>query len=123
MTRRSILMGIFLAGLMVTAAWAGLVRVSWDANTESDLAGYKLYMRHESNPSYDWDAPAWVTDNPLATSYEGLNLPDNGGRYYFVLTAYDTSGNESGPSNEVSYLTPDTIPPAPPHCNAVVGIP
>jgi hypothetical protein len=46
-------------------------------------------------------------DAGKVTTYTVSNLTD-GLNYYFVATAYDTSGNESGYSNEVSKTIPST---------------
>ena len=111
--KKRILIAIILVLTMVTIGWA-LSTFTWDANTESDLAGYKLYrssvsgqydLGHERDMTY---LRGWVADIPAGT--ETVDYGDEEGTWYFVLTAYDTSGNESGSSNEVS-KTIDTTPP------------
>ncbi len=84
---------------------AASVLVSWNANTESDLAGYYLYYGSQSG-TY-----TTKTDVGKVTSYE-LGA-QSGTTYYLAITAYDTSGNESGYSSEVSVYVPvpDTTPP------------
>lgn len=81
---------------------AGTATVSWNPNTESDLAGYKVYYGTASS-TY-----AQVEDVDLTTAgsdpeYTLTNLTD-GQTYYFAVTAYDLNGNESIPSSEVSKL-------------------
>jgi fibronectin type 3 domain-containing protein len=83
------------------------VILSWDANTESDLAGYKLYVQAGrtiepggsqatiiyipiASPTFDLENPRYTIDN----------LEDNI-VYYFVVTAYSYHGFESDFSNEV----------------------
>lgn len=80
--------------------------LSWNPNSESDLAGYKIYYGNASR--------VYTTDIEVGnvTSYTIYNLTE-GYTYYFAATAYDFSGNESGYSNEVSYAVPD-IAPLPP---------
>lgn len=87
-------------------AFAAEANLSWDANTESDLAGYKVYV---GTSPQTYDSPIDVGNK---TSHILTNL-DEGFTYYFVLTAYDTSANESGFSAEVSKDIPvtDTTPP------------
>ena len=104
----------YLVLFMLMAGWVFSqdvppVTVSWDANTESDLAGYRIYIGDETG-KYDNG-----TDVGLKTIFEWKNL-DPGRTYFFVVTAYDKSGNESGFSDEVSYTLalPDTVPPAAP---------
>jgi hypothetical protein len=73
------------------------VSLEWDPNGESDLAGYKVYFGTASGV---YGAPitvAGTSPNPTYT-VTGL-LPGN--TYYFAVTAYNTSGLESGYSNEV----------------------
>ena len=83
--------------LISTALFAGNVTVSWDANTESDLSGYKVYYGTESG-AYDK-----VVNVGNITSQKIENLTD-GQTYYFVVTAYDASGNESSFSAEVNIV-------------------
>jgi fibronectin type 3 domain-containing protein len=82
------------------------VTLAWDANTEEDLAGYKVFYR-EDGQSYDYKIPAWEGTDTTCTIY---NLDDNA-VYYFAARACDTLGNESGDSNEVSH--PPSINVAP----------
>jgi hypothetical protein len=73
------------------------VTLTWNANTERDLAGYKVY-RATSSGAYG--APiAAIPGN--TTSYTATGLQFNA-TYFFVVTAYDIAGNESAYSNEVS---------------------
>ena len=82
----------------------GLLTLTWDANTESDLAGYKVYR---STTSGTYGAPI-VAIQGNVTTYQATNLTI-GQTYYFVVTAYDTSGNESDFSNEASGTPPDPV--------------
>jgi hypothetical protein len=81
------------------------VTLAWDANTEADLAGYRIFYR-EDGQSYDYDYPAWEGTDSTCTIYD-LN---NDTTYYFVARAFDEAGNESGDSDEVSY-EPSNQPP------------
>jgi len=74
------------------------VTLTWDANSEGDLAGYRVFYREEDQ-SYNFNEPDWEgSDTTCAIS----DLDENT-TYYFVARAFDTSGNESGNSNEVYY--------------------
>ena len=120
MKRLIIILAILLFASTALAATVEL-NFAWDRNTETDLAGYRLY--------YSATAGAYVkgtgsTNFLQAVLVSGTTHPNGtlqqisgsqGQKIYFVLTAYDTSGNESGFSNEVNYTIPDTTPPAPPH--------
>src|SRR3989442_13414115 len=90
----------FLAPALSSAAQ---VTLAWDPNTETDLAGYKLYYGLSSG-SYQFSV-----DVGNVTSYTLSGLLD-GGIYYFAATAYNLSLAESGFSNEVSKALPDVTP-------------
>ncbi len=70
--------------------------VTWDANTESDLSGYKVYYGTSSGNYFD------VIDVGNTTSFliNGLLIETT---YFFAVTAFDFSGNESEFSDEVSF--------------------
>jgi hypothetical protein len=73
--------------------------ISWNANTEPDLAGYKVHYGISSG-NYDTNA-----DIGNETSYALSNLA-SGVTYYIAVTAYDSSGNESVYSDELIYNVP-----------------
>lgn len=73
--------------------------ISWDANKESDLAGYKLFIGNSSG-SYT------STINVGTTNAYTVNNVTPGLTYYAVIRAFDLSGNESSNSKEVSALIP-----------------
>jgi hypothetical protein len=85
---------------------AANVELSWDANTENDLDGYKIYYgksaRSGDNPN-ECTLCGYMSaiDAGNVTSYDVENL-DEGATYYFSISAYDTSNNESAFSDEVS---------------------
>ena len=87
--------------LNVSILSAGDAILSWDPPTTNadgtpieDLAGYNIYYGTSSG-SYSQNI-----DVGDVTTYIVAGLND--GTYYFAVTAYDTSGNESEYSNEVS---------------------
>ena len=88
-------------------AYALDITLQWDANTEEDLAGYKVYYKTEtSGPSYngtgavEGSSPIDVGDT-METTLHGL---DENVTYFFAVTAYNTDQLESGFSNEVDAL-------------------
>jgi protein involved in ribonucleotide reduction len=93
----------FLISLFITSvSFAANVTLSWDPPTTNsdgtpltDFAGYKVYSGISSG-NYTQS-----TDTGNVTSYTTTNL-SGGPTYYFAVTAYDSSGNESGFSNEIS---------------------
>jgi hypothetical protein len=69
----------------------------WNANTEPDLAGYRIYGAKSSGA---YGAPV-ATVPASATSFVATGL-EPGVTYFFVISAFDTAGNESPRSAEVS---------------------
>jgi hypothetical protein len=85
------------------------ILVQWDANVESDLAGYKLYYGTTSRNNGGYQKPNYFQIIPAGTeTYEMTNVED--GLHYFSLTAFDTSNNESEFSNEVFTEIPFPLP-------------
>jgi len=102
---KKILFSLMLTMFTVSAYGATVnYQATWDANTESDLAGYKLYINNNN-----------VIDVGNVTSYDGsIEVPDNAVTdIKFELTAYDVSNNESERSDSVT-LTVDFEPPSKP---------
>jgi Fibronectin type III domain/Viral BACON domain len=74
---------------------SGTATITWTANTETDLAGYNVYMGTQPGT---YGGPMSVGN---VTSYTVGNLT-GGVTYYFSVTALDNAGNESLRSPEVS---------------------
>lgn len=89
------------------------VSLEWNPNSETDLAGYRVFS-HEEGKSYDYTNPIWEGTTNYCTIY---NL-DETKNYYFVARAFNNTGLESGDSNEV-YLESTSVPVnQPPTANA-----
>jgi fibronectin type 3 domain-containing protein len=76
----------------------GAVTLQWDPVTANDLAGYNVY---QSTSSGSLGTLAKGDIAPSTTTYTVGNL-QSGATYYFVVKSFDTSGNESSASNQVS---------------------
>lgn len=102
-----IFMGLlFLILSTLSTASAADVTLTWNANTESDLAGYKLY---QGTVSGQYGPP--VTLGKVTTYTLTLPSLDVDQSYFWALSAYDLAGNESGKSVELSKLVAGTPPP------------
>jgi len=111
-----ILIVVLLCFVGISHAKVYDITFGWNRNTESDLAGYKLYQRTNSG---SYNIPVKDDIQADANSYT-LNV-DIIEKTYFVLTAFDTSGNESDYSNEVNFI-PDLIAPSPPQGFSIKSI-
>jgi len=109
-TVKAVLISIVLIVAWACLAMAADVTFTWDANTEPDLAGYYLYQSNVSG-GYIFGGGNHIASIPAGTETAILGIPEGG--WYWVLTAFDTSENESGSSNEVSLYIDETAP-APP---------
>ena len=77
------------------------ITLSWSRNGEADLMGYRVYFGTVSG-QYDH-----IEEADLDTSYVVAVSEDTA--YYFVVTAYDTAGNESDFSDEVNWKPDGTV--------------
>src|SRR5712691_4478797 len=105
--RLIVIAGLLLTFLYDSNARAGTATLNWNAPTTNadgtpltDLAGYKVYYGSVS-VAYTQVMDVGLTSSPSAPSDVINNLAD-GNTYYFAVTAYNGSGNESGYSGEVS---------------------
>ena len=79
------------------------VHLEWDANTETDLAGYIVYWGTTSGVYSQ--ASEVIPQGTEEFILDASRFPA-GQTYFFAITALDLSGNESNPSNEVSTSFP-----------------
>lgn len=86
----------------------------WEQTISADFYGWKMwysfapggpYIQLGSDIVYDGTPAAIYTCDETITADDGAETT-----FYFVVSAADISGNESGYSNEVSYLA-DFLPP------------
>jgi len=75
------------------------VQIDWNANSESDFAGYNIWVSDQYDGSYSRIGSAQL---PQFVDYGA----SNGVTYYYGITAYDYDGNESEMSRDVAYDTP-----------------
>lgn len=81
---------------LVAESGDGEVRVSWNANTETDLNAYYLYYGTTANPTTNEILIAGGAISRI------INLLQNDQLYYFRLKAVDKFGNESDYSVDVT---------------------
>ena len=69
----------------------------WAANTDGVTTGYKVYYGPNLSQSKD-------VFNNISTTITFAAATQSGS---FAVTAYDASSNESSPSNQLNYISPD----------------
>jgi hypothetical protein len=96
-----------MVGCLLFQAFFGKIKVggqadlSWNPNTEADVAGYRIY--YGTSPRTADCPPGGYSDNIdvyKATNYKISNLK-NGHTYYFSVTSYNNSKKESCFSEEM----------------------
>lgn len=97
-------LGVMLLALALcpAARSAQSASLSWDASPDVTVTGYNIYYGGASGVYTNTVS----VGNQLSAVISGL---DEGGTYYFVLTAFDALGVESIYSNEASYLVPPLV--------------
>jgi flagellar hook assembly protein FlgD len=97
---------------------SGTVTLNWSANSEGDLAGYKVYR--DGSLISTIALPDTTADD----------TPSENGTYVYTISAYDTNGNE-GAQSATAEVEVDTQPPVitltepetgTPHLNGIISI-
>jgi formylglycine-generating enzyme required for sulfatase activity len=84
------------SGFLAVAGDSQVV-LSWTANSEQDLAGYNIYRSETAGSGHALTNTSLITETDYMDQTVG-----NDTSYYYVITALDSSGNESGQADEVS---------------------
>lgn len=99
------------AGYKLQAAYWPIFALQWDANTEPDLAGYKVYYDCDNrvNPLIGTVAQQGVSPVSIGnvTNYIMSGLNSSCSYYAFRITAVNTAGGESGFSSLIIGHMPD----------------
>jgi hypothetical protein len=81
------------------------VTLAWDANSESDLSGYRVFCGESSgNYSITHDIKSSDPNEPPPTTCEFTGLQE-GKKYYFAAVAYNQN-SQSNYSQEIAYTVP-----------------
>jgi predicted small lipoprotein YifL len=89
------------AGLTVISG-TGFIALSWEANKESDLAGYKVWRSAAGQADF-----ALLKSLPATETTYSDSLVEKNKRYDYAITALDNAGNESRRSETASGLIRD----------------
>jgi fibronectin type 3 domain-containing protein len=98
-------------GLKGVVDSTGVVRLSWTANKESDMYGYRIYRAQTSGEEL---IP--LTDNAVLNAYwvDTVDVHNLNSKVYYAVTALDKRYNQSGKSEVVTLLKPELVPPSMP---------
>jgi len=77
------------------------VSLSWTASTSPNISGYYVYRGTVSGGPY-----TRLNSSPVAATTYTDTTPQAGQTYYYVATAVNSNGLESGFSNEVEAVIP-----------------
>ena len=97
----------------VTAeAKSGTITISWKANKEKDLLGYRIFRTIASEPNKP--AAQITPDEIKGNSFTDKLNKRYKNEFFYTVVAVDTSLNISKESERVGAIMPDVIPPIPP---------
>ena len=85
--------------LLSSSGYSAQVTIAWDANSEPEVAGYKLHYGTSAGQYPSLSDAGGQTTCTLAGLQAGV-------AYFFAATAYDTRGNQSNYSQEVTFTVP-----------------
>lgn len=83
---------------LVAIAGENFVSLSWDSNKETDLAGYRVWRRSDSEQAFT------AVTELIAENVHTDTEVEKSQRYHYAITAIDTNGNESQRSEAVSVV-------------------
>lgn len=89
----------------------GIVNLSWDANTESDLDGYHVFYCNTKNGEYS----ILTNSSDINDTYYRDSIATNtlGKAIFYKILAIDFQGNQSLFSDPLEIRRPDKYPPVP----------
>jgi chitinase len=108
----ALIMFLFVLSMTIKVYAYEDITLKWHPNTEPDLAGYNVYYKIGTYGGEPYDGQDQIgyegglVDSPFDVGNRTevtLTIPSEYTTdvYYFVVTAYNTEGYESGFSNEV----------------------
>ena len=82
---------------LISVAGQTVLAISWDANAEDDLDGYRVWRREEGATEF-----TLLTPDPIKESAYNDRAVEKGKMYAYAVTALDKDGNESQKSKTIS---------------------
>lgn len=97
----------------------GKVEITWQNNTEPDVAGYRVLMANNSEGPFVQISDDLIKEN----HYTSQTIVKTLSKYiYYRLVAVDKRYNRSQPSEVLRLERPDVVPPAPPVFQQAIAI-
>jgi len=96
-------------GLKAVADTSGKLILSWKANTEEDIYGYRIYRANATHEEYSQITVEPIRDTLFA---DKINLKTLTKKIYYQLMAIDKRQNHSAFSQPLEVERPDIVPPA-----------
>src|SRR5262245_53481999 len=87
---------------LAPSAYAQTIKLAWDPSPDSSVAGYNIYRSQQSGV---YSTPVNGSNIVTTTSFADSGV-HSGITYYYVVTAVNTSGVQSGYSNEILATVP-----------------
>jgi hypothetical protein len=118
---------LLLAFAMSGSAQAGTEQITfaWEQTITPDFGGWKIYSSPTAGGPYT-QVGGDIIFTAAQTTYTHqaqIVLPDNAETtLFFIVRAFDKTGNLSGPSNEVSHVFDFVGPPAPGNLNITLVV-
>ena len=94
--------------LWSSTAWGATL--TWHANSEPDLAGYRVYQCSRQPCTRASGRASLLVTLGTVTS---LNIGTPAVIQYYFITAYDSANRESGSSNVATFIPAGSPPPPP----------
>jgi len=89
----------------------GVVRINWEANTDADIFGYRIFRGNLENEEF-----SQITANPIATTAyrDTVSIKNLNNTVFYKIAAIDYRYNQSDFSEPLALKKPDIIPPTSP---------
>ena len=106
---RSLVFDLFLCSALMLfvqlpADASQSVTLTWNPSIATNVSGYKIYTGTASHNYSATNTTGLATNATISGLVEGQT-------YYFAASTYDSAGNQSTNSGEVSYVVPAVLPP------------
>lgn len=89
-----------LQAVFSNAGQQSFIDITWNPNTEPDLAGYNIYRRTENAP------PVKINQDLVKAPAFRDSAMQPGAKYFYSVSAVDLRGNESAKSQETAESAP-----------------